>query len=45
VLNERGEEVTRQVMAVGALAPGTERTFALAVEVYVPNRPHGPVPT
>lgn len=45
VQNERGEEVARQVMTVGALAPGTARTFALAVEVYVPNRPSGPVPS
>jgi hypothetical protein len=45
VHDERGEEVARQVMAVGALAPGAARTFALAVEVYMPNRPPGPVPS
>lgn len=43
VHDERGAEVARQVMAVGALAPGAARTFAMSVEVYIPNRPHGPV--
>lgn len=45
VHDERGQEVTRQVMAVGALAPGTERTFSLSVEVYIPNHPSAPVPS
>lgn len=34
VKNERGEEVTRQVVGVGALAPGEARTFSFAVEVF-----------
>ncbi|MBK6457237.1 MAG: hypothetical protein IPF87_14380 [Gemmatimonadetes bacterium] len=37
IRNERGEEVARQVMGVGALAPGNERTFSLSVEVYTPE--------
>lgn len=31
--DERGQEVSRQVMGVGALPPGSERTFALSVEL------------
>ncbi len=34
VKNERGEEVTRQVVGVGALQPGEGRTFTFAVEVF-----------
>jgi len=34
VRNSRGEELTRQVVGVGALQPSEERTFALAVEVF-----------
>ena len=34
IRNERGEEVARQVVGVGALAPKEERTFTLAVEVF-----------
>ncbi|MBK7831656.1 MAG: hypothetical protein IPJ56_04705 [Gemmatimonadetes bacterium] len=37
IRNERGEEVARQVMGVGALSPGNERTFSLSVEVYTPD--------
>jgi hypothetical protein len=36
VRNDRGEEVTRQVVGVGALQPGEQRTFTFAVEVYAP---------
>ncbi|MBB1088914.1 hypothetical protein H4F99_10470 [Lysobacter sp. SG-8] len=32
VRNERGEEIDRQVIGVGALYPGEERTVTLAVE-------------
>ncbi len=39
IRNERGEEVTRQVVGVGALQPGQTRTFSLAVEVFAPG--HG----
>ena len=37
VRNERGEEVTRQVVGVGALQPAEQRTFTLAVELFVPR--------
>lgn len=33
VRNEKGEEVARQLVGVGALRPGEERSFTLAVEV------------
>lgn len=33
VRDARGAEVSRQVVGVGALQPGDERTFSLAVEV------------
>ena len=34
IKNERGEEIARQVVAVGALSPSDQRTFTLAVEVF-----------
>lgn len=34
IRNERGEEVTRQVVGVGALRPDERRTFALSVELF-----------
>ncbi len=37
VRNERGVEVSRQVVGVGALQPLEQRTFNLAVEVYCPE--------
>lgn len=33
VRNAKGEEVTRQLVEVGALPPGDSRSFSLAVEV------------
>lgn len=36
IKNEKGEEVTRQVVGVGALQPEEQRTFTLAVEVFTP---------
>jgi len=33
IRNERGEEVNRQVIGVGALSPGEERGFTLQVEM------------
>lgn len=33
IRNERGEEVARQVIGVGALQAGEQRTFTLAVEM------------
>jgi len=38
IKDAKGTEVTRQVMGVGALAPGEERTFSLVVEVFAPER-------
>ena len=37
IRNERGEEVSRQVVGVGALRPAEARTFTLAVEVAAPG--------
>jgi hypothetical protein len=37
IRNERGEEVTRQVVGVGALRPAESRAFALSVEVLAPG--------
>lgn len=39
IRNERGDEITRQVVGVGALKPDEHRTFTLAVEMFsVPNK-------
>lgn len=37
IRNHRGEEITRQVVGVGALQPEEQRTFTLAVEVFTPS--------
>ena len=37
VENERGEEVSRQVVGVGAMQSTELRTFRLAVEVFAPR--------
>ncbi|HEX3838241.1 MAG TPA: hypothetical protein VHW25_14855 [Steroidobacteraceae bacterium] len=37
VRNERGEEITRQVVGVGALAPADVRSFSLSVELFAPQ--------
>lgn len=37
IKNEKGEEVARQVVGVGALQPGEQRSFTFAVEVFVPS--------
>ena len=36
ITNDRGEEVTRQVVGVGAIPPGEQRKFSLSVEVFTP---------
>jgi len=41
IKNERGDEVARQVVGVGALAPGEGRTFSFMVEVFTPNDTNG----
>jgi len=37
VKNDRGDEVTRQVVGVGALQPGEGRTFTFSVDVFTPD--------
>lgn len=37
VANERGEIVTRQIVGVGAIAPGDLRKFTFEVEVFAPD--------
>jgi len=42
IRNDRGEEVTRQVVSVGALQSTEKRTFALSVEVLPAQAPVNP---
>jgi hypothetical protein len=37
IRNGRGEEVSRQIVGVGALLPSEQRTFTLSVEVFAPR--------
>jgi hypothetical protein len=37
--NERGEEINRQVIGVGALHSGDERSVSLTMEVFKTNKP------
>ena len=37
ITNERGVEVTRQIVGVGAITPGEQRKFTVAVEVFSPS--------
>lgn len=39
IQNEKGEEVSRQVVGVGALQPDEERTFTVTVEMFTPMFP------
>jgi hypothetical protein len=39
IRNDRGEEVTRQVVSVGALQSTEKRTFSLSVEMLPPQTP------
>lgn len=39
VCDERGVEISRQVVGVGALQPSEQRTFNLAVEMYTAEPP------
>src|SRR5215475_13626063 len=41
IRNDRGEEVARQVVSVGALQGTEKRTFALSVEMLPPQAPGG----
>ena len=36
ITNDRGEELTRQIVGVGAIQPGEQRKFIFAVEVFTP---------
>lgn len=36
IRNDRGEEVARQIVGVGALLPDEQRTFTLSVDVFTP---------
>jgi hypothetical protein len=37
IANDRGEEVARQVVGVGAIPSGEQRKFTFAVEVFAPS--------
>ncbi len=37
IRNEKGEEVARQLVGVGALSAKERRTFTLSVEVFTPD--------
>ena len=37
IRNDRGEEVARKVVGVGALGPGEGRTMTLSVDVFAPG--------
>ena len=37
ITNDRGEEVARQIVGVGAIEPGEQRKFTFAVEVFAPS--------
>jgi hypothetical protein len=39
IRNDRGEEIARQMVGVGALQPDERRTFTLSVEVFTPASP------
>jgi hypothetical protein len=41
IRNDRGEEVTRQVVSVGALQSTEKRTFTLSVDMMPPLHPAG----
>jgi hypothetical protein len=34
IRNDRGEEIDRKLVGVGAMRPGEQRTFALTVEIF-----------
>lgn len=37
ITNDRGVELTRQIVGVGAIKPGEQRKFTVAVEVFAPE--------
>jgi hypothetical protein len=42
IRNDRGEEIDRKLVGVGAMRPGEQRTFALAVEIFSGDDPGAP---
>ena len=42
IKNDKGEEITRQVVGVGAIQPTEGRTFSFAVEVFAPPGTRAP---
>jgi hypothetical protein len=44
IKNEKGEEVARQVVNVGALEPGEQRSFTFSVDVFVPGEAKATTP-
>lgn len=34
IRNDRGEEIDRKLVGVGAMRPGEQRTFALTVDIF-----------
>ncbi len=41
IRNDRGEEIARQMVGVGAIQPHERRTFTLSVEVFTPEASNG----
>ena len=39
ITNDRGEEVARQIIGVGAIEPGEQRKFTFSVDVFKPGEP------
>ena len=37
ITDDRGAEVARQIVGVGAIKPGEQRKFTVAVEVFAPD--------
>jgi hypothetical protein len=37
ITNDRGVELSRQIVGVGAIPPGQQRNFTVAVEVFTPE--------
>ena len=44
IKNEKGEEVARQIVNVGALQPGEQRSFTFSVDVFVPGESKATTP-
>ena len=39
ITDDRGEEVARQIVGVGAIEPGEQRKFTFSVDVFTPGQP------